>query len=149
MEPDEAQTAADINSITTSEMRYFIFHYFKKDIGLTNNPFSLDENTVEYLSGLAERQRVALAEALEENEKLHSEVGSLKAEVERLRAEIAVLKPLAEETQYLAGVLKVQAFHMNWFKILTYFNLVRSLLINTNYKYGLCLYFYTGSDWKC
>ena len=101
------------------------------------------------MSGLAERQRVALAEALEENEKLHSEVGSLKAEVERLRAEIAVLKPLAEETQYLAGVLKVQAFHMNWFKILTYFNLVRSLLINTNYKYGLCLYFYTGSDWKC
>ena len=110
---------------------------------------SLDEISVEYFSVLAERRRVALAEALEENEQLHREIDNLKLEVESLKAENEVLKPLAEETQYLAGVLKVQAFHMNWFKILTYFNLVRSLLINTNYKYGLCLYFYTGSDWKC
>ena len=71
---------------------------------------SLDEISVEYFSVLAERRRVALAEALEENEQLHREIDNLKLEVESLKAENEVLKPLAEETQYLAGVLKVQAF---------------------------------------
>lgn len=56
---------------------------------------------------MAERRRVALAEALEENEQLHIELDSLKSEVNTLKAENSMLKPLAEEAEYLAGVIKV------------------------------------------
>lgn len=56
---------------------------------------------------MAERRRVALAEALEENEALHREVDNLKNEIDALKAENSVLKPLAEEAQYLASVVKV------------------------------------------
>ena len=65
---------------------------------------------VEYYRTMAERRRVALAEALEENEHLHSEVDSLKTEINALKAENSVLKPLADEAEYLAGVIKVQSF---------------------------------------
>jgi hypothetical protein len=54
-----------------------------------------------------ERRRVALSEALEENEHLHLENESLKTEINALKAEISVLKPLAAEAEYLAGVIKV------------------------------------------
>lgn len=56
---------------------------------------------------MAERRRVALAEALEENEQLHLELDSLKSEVNTLKTENSMLKPLADEAEYLAGVLKV------------------------------------------
>lgn len=59
---------------------------------------------------MAERRRVALAEALEENEQLHREVDNLKTEMDALKAENSMLKPLAEEAEYLAGVLKVKLF---------------------------------------
>lgn len=59
---------------------------------------------------MAERRREALAEALEENEQLHKEVNTLRTEIEALKTENSVLKPLAEEAEYLAGVLKVLAF---------------------------------------
>ena len=72
--------------------------------------FSENEIDVEYYSIMAERRRVALAEALEENEHLHFEVDSLKTEINTLKAENSVLKPLADEAQYLAGVIKVQAY---------------------------------------
>lgn len=65
---------------------------------------------VEYYRTMAERRRVALAEALEENEHLHSEVDSLKTEINALKAENSVLKPLADEAEYLAGVIKVPSF---------------------------------------
>lgn len=67
----------------------------------------VDEISVEYFSVLAERRRVALTEALEENEQLHREIDSLKSENATLKAENSVLKPLAEETEYLAGIVKV------------------------------------------
>jgi len=63
--------------------------------------------TAEYWSTLAERRRVALAEALEENMGLHNDVDDLKNQVDALKTENALLKPLAEEAKYLAGVLKV------------------------------------------
>lgn len=66
-----------------------------------------DDLTVEYWSVLAERRRLALAEALEENEQLHKDIEELKVGVDALKAENELLKPLAEEAQYLAGVLKV------------------------------------------
>ena len=62
---------------------------------------------------MAERRRVALAEALEENEQLHKEIDNLKTEMEALKSENNMLKPLAEEAEYLAGVLKVKSFHDN------------------------------------
>ncbi|KAK4019937.1 geminin [Daphnia magna] len=64
------------------------------------------EIDVEYYSTMAERRRVALAEALEENEQLHLELDSLKSEVNTLKTENSMLKPLADEAEYLAGVLK-------------------------------------------
>lgn len=67
----------------------------------------LDEIDVDYYSVMAERRRVALAEALEENEQLHREVDNLKSEMDALKTENSILKPLAEEAQYLASVLKV------------------------------------------
>lgn len=63
--------------------------------------------TAEYWNTLAERRRVALAEALEENMGLHNDVDDLKNQVDALKTENALLKPLAEEAKYLAGVLKV------------------------------------------
>ena len=39
--------------------------------------------------------------------KLHSDVENLKIEIDVLKAENEMLKPLAEEAQYLADVLKV------------------------------------------
>lgn len=68
---------------------------------------------VEYYSTIAERRRVALAEALEENEQLHLEVDSLKSEIDSLRGENTMLKPMAEEAEYLAGVLKVYSVSSN------------------------------------
>ena len=62
---------------------------------------------MDYYSTLAERRRVALAEALEENEELNRTIDSMKGEIDALKAENSILKPLAEEAQYLAGVLKV------------------------------------------
>lgn len=50
---------------------------------------------------------MALAEALEENMGLHNDVDDLKNQVDALKTENALLKPLAEEAKYLAGVLKV------------------------------------------
>ena len=38
---------------------------------------------------------------------LHTEIGNLKNKVETLEAENTLLKPLAEEAKYLAGVLQV------------------------------------------
>ena len=70
--------------------------------------FLADEISPEYLSVLAERRRVALTEALEENEQLHREIDSLKSEVITLKAENSVLKPLAEEAERLTGILKVR-----------------------------------------
>lgn len=63
---------------------------------------------VEYYSTMAERRRVALAEALEENEQLHQEIDVLKNEIVALKNENSVLKPMAEEAEYLASVLKVK-----------------------------------------
>lgn len=65
---------------------------------------------------MAERRRVALSEALEENEHLHLEVDSLKTEINALKAENSVLKPLAEEAEYLAGVIKVSICTSFWIK---------------------------------
>jgi hypothetical protein len=81
-----------------------------------NNSFLLyaDEISAEYFSVLAERRRVALAEAIEENEKLHQEIDNLKSEVTTLKAENSVLKPLAEEAEYLASVLKVTLVLFNY-----------------------------------
>lgn len=71
-------------------------------------PFQLvDEISVDYYRTLAERRRLALTEALEENEQLHHEIDSLKNEINSIRAENSMLKPLAEEAEYLASVLKV------------------------------------------
>ena len=95
---------------------------------------SLDDVTVEYWSVLAERRRLALAEALEENMGLHEEVESLKNQVDTLKTENALLKPLAEEAKYLAGVLKVTCFFKNTF-------LLGSFL---NSRFVL-----TGSSWRC
>lgn len=61
---------------------------------------------------MAERRRVALAEALEENEQLHLQVETLKNEVDGLKGENSLLKPMAEEAEYLAGVLKVRSLHL-------------------------------------
>lgn len=72
----------------------------------------LDEIDVEYYSTMAERRRVALAEALEENEQLHQEIDNMRLELDSLKAENTMLKPLAEEAEYLAGVLKVSN-HLN------------------------------------
>lgn len=67
-----------------------------------------EEISVDYYSTLAERRRLALAEALEENEQLHRQIEGLKGEIDSLREENSMLKPLAEEAEYLAGVLKVK-----------------------------------------
>ncbi|XP_046643564.1 geminin-like [Daphnia pulicaria] len=86
-----------------------------EDRGVQTDPIELEESKsktaendidVEYYSTMAERRRVALSEALEENEHLHLEVDSLKTEINALKAENSVLKPLAEEAEYLAGVIK-------------------------------------------
>jgi Geminin len=53
---------------------------------------------------------LALTEALEENEQLHDQVHNITTELESLRAENELLKPLADEAQYLAGVLKASLF---------------------------------------
>ena len=53
---------------------------------------------------------MALTEALEENEQLHDQVHNITTELESLRAENELLKPLADEAQYLAGVLKASLF---------------------------------------
>lgn len=71
---------------------------------------------MEYHSTLAERRRLALVEALEENEQLHHEVAALKQETSVLKAENEMLKPMAEEAEYLSSVLKV-----NCIFIVTYF----------------------------
>merc|ERR1711911_115711 len=65
-----------------------------------------DDLTVEYWSTQAERRRLALTDALEENQQLHEEVDALKTELDSLKEENQLLKPLAEEAQYLAGVIK-------------------------------------------
>ncbi|XP_045025478.1 geminin-like isoform X2 [Daphnia magna] len=90
-----------------------------EDRGVQTDPVVMEgsttsaENDVEYYSTKAETRRVALAEALEENEKLHlerdtliSEVNTLKSEVNTLKTENSMLKPLADEAEYLAGVLE-------------------------------------------
>ena len=40
---------------------------------------------------------------------LHDEVDNLKNQVNALKTENALLKPMAEEAKYLAGVLKVSS----------------------------------------
>ncbi|XP_013407543.1 geminin-like [Lingula anatina] len=53
-----------------------------------------------YWKEVAEERRVALAEALEENEKLHSEIKELKEENEQLSS-------LASQAEYFAGIVKL------------------------------------------
>lgn len=85
-------------------------------------PFSfkyclIDDLTVEYWSTQAERRRLALTDALEENQQLHEEVDALKTELDSLKEENQLLKPLAEEAQYLAGVIKVTTSQIQSLKV--------------------------------
>ena len=77
----------------------------------------IDDLTVEYWSTQAERRRLALTDALEENQQLHEEVDALKTELDSLKEENQLLKPLAEEAQYLAGVIKVTTSQIQSLKV--------------------------------
>ena len=72
-----------------------------------NDTGIVDSPSADYWKILAETRRQALEKALEENERLYTEVGELKMKVEELEEERSKYEELAERAEYLADTLKV------------------------------------------